>query len=157
MSPHGTALRLFADYFQIHVLDADSESDLAEAWSAGLVGGRLALSTDAIAVRTNGNSYVNVFVEVLDEAPPVLDPWADYITEASIAAPSGQVIVMGCTDYLPDAASFVLAAGPVRVRVSGVDSNPPADGDEAVEQVQIQLWPGGHEEARVLKRGNERY
>jgi hypothetical protein len=39
-----TELRLFADYFQIHVLDAQSDADLGEAWTGPAIADRLAVA-----------------------------------------------------------------------------------------------------------------
>jgi hypothetical protein len=38
-----TQLRLFADYFQLHVMDEDAEDDLSDAWTPQAVSDALAV------------------------------------------------------------------------------------------------------------------
>jgi hypothetical protein len=79
--------------------------------------------------------------------------------EGSIQAPTGRLVVMGCTDYEPDADRFAVPPGPLRLRVSrsnldlatrtGVDSD---QNPGTAEQVRIQIWPAPLAPATVLKR-----
>lgn len=60
---------------------------------------------------------VPVVVEIA-ENPPGDDLMAwDQVNECSIDAPSGRLVVAGCTDYFPDAARIELPAGTYRARI----------------------------------------
>ncbi|MGI5490976.1 hypothetical protein [Microtetraspora malaysiensis] len=156
-------LGLFADYHQIHLIDDGSTSDLGEAWTGEASLDRLAVANDAIAVGTSVNVTVAVRVEVLD-APPA-DDLADFdhVAEGSMQVPSGRIVIMGCTDYEPDATRFRVPAGPIRVRVAssnlaeaerlGIDSD---DSQQTMERLRVQVWPAATGEPVVLKRWNRR-
>ena len=64
-----TELRLFADYFQIHVFDEGSETDFRDLWTSETVGDGLAVGPDAAAIGTAVNVFAQVGVETLGSAP----------------------------------------------------------------------------------------
>lgn len=141
-------LKLFADYHQIHLFDERSVTDLGDVWTDQAVVDQLAAGRDAIAVGTAVNVFVRVVVEVVDRAPADDSSDFDHVVEGSIEVRSGRLVVMGCTDYEPDAVRFVVPAGWLRVRVAKsnlevatrLDSD--SDDDPAtMEQVRVQLWP----------------
>ncbi|MFV2099359.1 hypothetical protein ACFHW1_28475 [Micromonospora sp. LOL_014] len=152
-------LRLFADYHQIHLFDEGSVTDLGDVWTEGAVADQLAVGSDAMAVGTVANMSVSVKVEVLDD-PPVND-WAefDHVVEGSLHVPSGRLVVMGCTDYEPEAARFSVPEwARVRVAKSNLDaaisSDLEADPEEpaTTEYMRIQVWEAALSSALVLKR-----
>ncbi|MGC5018323.1 hypothetical protein [Micromonospora sp. DT47] len=154
-----TELELFADYYQIHLFDDRSVTDLGDAWTEEAVLDHLAVATDAMAVGTTVNVNVAVTLEVLDAAPADDSAEFDHVAEGSLQVPSGRLVVMGCTDYEPEAARFRVAAGPIRVRVArsnlaeavrlGIDS----DEDSAtMERLRLQVWPAPHADPVVIKR-----
>ncbi|MFF7964911.1 hypothetical protein ACFZC3_06040 [Streptomyces sp. NPDC007903] len=144
-----TQLQLFADYFQLHVMDEDAQDDLGEAWTKEAVSDALAVSERALGIRTESNMDVAVMVELLGHPPGDDTDAFEHVVEASIQVPSGRIAVLGCTDYLPDAARFEVPAGFVRVRASRAN---PGDVREAIEQVHLQIWPAPHSAPAVLKR-----
>ncbi|MFF8650330.1 hypothetical protein ACF06D_19145 [Streptomyces griseoluteus] len=144
-----TQLRLFADYFQLHVINEDAEDDLGEAWTHEAVSDRIAVSERALGIGTETNVDVEVLVALLGH-PPGDDTLAfDHVVEASLQVPSGRIAVLGCTDYLPDAARFDVPAGFVRVRASRAN---PEDIPPAIERVHLQIWPAPYSAPAVLKR-----
>lgn len=153
-------LELFADYYQIHLFDDGSVSDLGDAWTDEAVRDGLAVATDTMAVGTTVNVNVAVTLEVLEVAPEDDDSAEfDHVVEGSLQVPSGQLIVMGCTDYEPEAARFGMAAGPVRVRVArsnlaeaerlDMDSD---DDPATMERLRLQVWPAPLDDLVVIKR-----
>lgn len=163
-----TKLRLFADYFQLHLMDENAEDDLSDAWTDEAVTDALAVSEQTLGIGTEANMYVEVTVELLDRAPcdagDHFDHFdhvdhVDHVVEASIEVPSGRIAILGCTDYLPDAARFEVPKGFVRVRASranlanvrqpGEESH---DAPEAVEQVHLQIWAAPYSLPVVIKR-----
>ena len=152
-------LRLFADYFQIHVLDAKGDGDLSEAWTDEAVADDLAVASGALGLGTAVNVDVAVAIELLPQAPEHASPHVDHIVEASIHAPSGQLVILGCTDYFPDAARFDVPAGWVRVRASrwnlahAIEAGAASDeAEETIEHLHIQVWPAPQEPPAVIKR-----
>lgn len=152
-------LELFADYHQLSVFDEGSTTDLGEAWTDQAVSDRLAVGVDAVAVGTEVNVNVLVCVEVLASQPADDRASFDHVAEASLRSESGRLVVMGCTDYEPEAARFEVPSGWLRLRVArsnldrayalGIDSD---DVPETMERVRIQVWPAEPGGSLVVKR-----
>lgn len=152
-------LTLFADYHQIHLLDEGSSTDLGGAWSERALDDQLAVGGDAMAVGTVADVDVLVAVQIRNR--PSVDDVADFdhVVEGSLQMHSGRLVVMGCTDFEPDAARFDVPAGCVRVRVSksnmatayeaGINSD---DDPAAMERLTVQIWPAAAAPTVVLKR-----
>lgn len=141
-------LTLFADYSQLHILDEKSESPVGEDWTDAALADRVAVVRDALAVRTEVDVDVRVEVEVLDAAPADDSDEFDHVVLVTIAVPSGSLVVMGNSDFLPDADKFAVPAGWVTVEVSkwnlaaaieaGMDAG---ESDETIEKIRLLVWP----------------
>src|SRR5262249_35308474 len=92
-----TELRLFADYFQIPVFDEGSETDFGDLWTGQTVEDGLAVGSDAVAVGTAVNVFVQVSVQTLGSPPASDEADFDHVVEASLKGESGRLVVMGCT------------------------------------------------------------
>ncbi|GAA1376042.1 hypothetical protein [Streptomyces beijiangensis] len=154
-----TELTLFADYFQIHISDADADGDLSDAWTDQSVADHLAVARDALGIGTTVNVNVSVAVAVLGQEPSDDSSEFDHVVEGSLCASLGRLTVLGCTDYAPDAAIFEVPPGWNRVRVSRSNlaraTEADADSDESpetTEKVRIQVWPASELPAKVVKR-----
>jgi hypothetical protein len=156
-----TELKLFADYFQVHVFDENPETDFGDLWTSQTVRDELAAGPDAVAIGTAVNVFVQVSVETLSSAPASDEAGFDHVVEASLKSESGKLVVMGCTDYEPDAARFEVVPGWLRLRASranldtasalNIDS---AETPETMERVRIQVWPAAPADVTVIKRWN---
>lgn len=152
-------LRLFADYFQIHVLDEGSHAVLDQVWNDRTLSDRIVALRDILGIRTEVNVDVNVNV-VWSANPPRLDVEGfDHVAEASIEIPSGRMVVMGCSDYFPDAPRLEVTPGWVRIRVqkSNLTNAVAADIDsdqsvETIERIRIDVWPAAPSGIDVVKR-----
>ncbi|MER7174499.1 hypothetical protein [Streptomyces mesophilus] len=154
-----TELTLFADYFQIHLADADSDADLGDAWTDKAVADHLAVARDALGIGTTVNVDVAVTVAILSQEPDDDSSECDHVVEGSLYISAGRLTVLGCTDYGPDAAIFDVRPGWNRVRVSrsnlaraaeaDVDS---ADSPETIEKIRIQVWATSELPVKVIKR-----
>ena len=152
-------LELFADHHQVHLFNDGSTADLGDAWTDRAVLDRLAVAGDAIALGTSVNVNVAVTVEVLAAAPTADHADFDHVVEGSLRVPSGRLVVMGCTDYEPDAARFPVPPGEIRVRAAGsnlaeaerlgVDSD---EAPETMERLSVRVWPASSCDPVVLKR-----
>ncbi|MFF2078376.1 hypothetical protein ACFVXG_26920 [Kitasatospora sp. NPDC058162] len=149
-----THLELFADYHQIHVMDEHSDSDVGGAWTAQALFDGLATAEDILAFSTVNNMDVVVAVDVLEGEPADDSADFDHVVEASVHVPSGRLAILGCSDYLPDAARFDVPAGWMRVRVSRSGLAAAAADPEgfAPEGIRLQAWPAPRRELRVITR-----
>lgn len=154
-----TELRLFADYFQIHVSDADADSDLSDAWTDRAVADHLAVASHALGIGTAVNVDVSVTVVVMPQEPSDDSPEFDHVVEAGLDVPSGRLMVLGCTDHAPDAATFDVPRGWNRVRVSRSNlaraTQADVDSDkspETTEKIRTQVWAAPERPARIIKR-----
>ena len=73
-------LELFADYYQIHVFDDGSTTDLGDAWTDDAVLDNLAVADDAMAVGTAVN--VNVAVTPWRSFSATVTPGRDWLRTA---------------------------------------------------------------------------
>jgi hypothetical protein len=117
------------------------------------------VSDDAVAIGTTVNVDVAVTVEVLDEPPADDSGGFDHVVEGSVRCPSGRLVVMGCTDYEPDARRFPVPAGWLRLRASqsNLDLAYEADIDSdedprTMERLRLQVWPAAAAPLEVTKR-----
>ncbi|MFJ4538375.1 hypothetical protein ACIP39_20820 [Streptomyces tibetensis] len=139
--------------------DADADGDLSDAWTDRAVADHLAVARDALGIGTAVNVNVSVTVVVLAQEPSDDCAEFDHVVEAGLEVSSGRLMVLGCTDYAPDAATFEVPPGWNRVRVSrgnlaragraDVDSD---KGPETTEQVRVQVWPAPESPAKIIKR-----
>jgi hypothetical protein len=152
--PVPTHLTLFADYFQIHLQDEQCESELSEAWTEQACLDGLAVAHSILGIGTAVNWDVGVEVALLASEPQDDSPAYDHVVEASIQVASGRLVVMGCTDYLPDAPRFDVQAGWNRIRASrsNLAAAITASNEEPVENVRLQVWPGPESDPRIIKR-----
>ncbi|MGY4918982.1 hypothetical protein ACWD9K_27795 [Streptomyces sp. 900116325] len=157
-----TELTLFADYFQVHVSDADSDGDLSDAWTDQASVDHLAVARDALGIGTAVNVNVSVTVVVLSQEPSDDSSEFDHVVEASLDVSLGRLMVLGCTDYAPDAATFEVPPGWNRVRVSRSNLARAAQGDidsdespENSEKIRIQVWRAPEFPARIIKRWSQ--
>ncbi|MEU8265436.1 hypothetical protein AB0C02_33165 [Micromonospora sp. NPDC048999] len=152
-------LTLFADYYQIHAFDEGSQADFGDEWTDQAVDDRLAVAEDGVAIGTTVNVNVAVSVEVLNGPPADDSIEFDHVVEASIRCSSGHLVVMGCTDYEPDARRFPVTAGWLRLRASqsNLDQALQADIDsdddpQTMERLRLQVWPAAAERSVVVRR-----
>ncbi|MFJ2032812.1 hypothetical protein [Streptosporangium sp. NPDC087985] len=101
--------------------------DLSDAWTDEVVTHALAVSDETLGIGTEVNMYVEVTVEFLDQTPSYTCDAGeefDHVVEAGIEVPAGRIAILGCTDYLPDAARYEVPKGFVRVRASRANLAP---------------------------------
>lgn len=137
------SLEIFADYFLIYVGDRDSESEISELVSDECLSQRLIFTPDKIAIVTARNVLVPLVIETSDGEPKIdnLSAW-DYVVECSISLPSGVLLIMGPSDYMPDATKIFVRPGNNRLRVFyGGLNTISEDGLDGNDTYKITLWP----------------
>jgi hypothetical protein len=137
-------LELFADYFQFYILDEKVELDLGDNWTNEAVNKLLVSTNGVIAIGTVRNMTVPVTVKTFDSEPLFLSDSENLIgkiNECDLEITSGKIVIMGCTDYFPDAKRMELENGIYRARIyyGNLDkiSEDGLDGDDFYE---VHLW-----------------
>lgn len=143
---------IFADYYQILLQDLNATDDLSRLWTPQAVKNLLAVGNDAIGIGTVRNLDVPVTLEVSDGVPAINDQeYFDQIVECSLYVPSGKVVVMGVTDFLPNAPTIEVAPGYYRVRILYANlGSVTEDGLDGEDSYRIEMWPDGSLDKGVL-------
>lgn len=144
--PTTVTVMLSPEYGQVHLADAHAGGDLGDAWTAQAVRDLVAVAEGIVGIGCVRTADVRVVVELLSAAPPDELGGYEHVTEASLHVPSGELAVLGCTDYLPDAARLRVPAEPLRVRAAHAGLS------KGRETVRVQLWPAPSAEPAVLLR-----
>ena len=144
-------LNLLADYFQFLLFDEDSEYDSLD-WSTDAVERMLAVGKDCASIGTLRNVTVPVELHLTAADPKPDLALYDNVSEGSVSIPSGQLVVMGCTDYQPDALKLQVAPGTYQLLAlaKGIGTIQ-TEWDPADDLYVVYLWPGPIREPRLVK------
>lgn len=150
-----TRLDVFADHHQFYLMDTASEADTSKFWDDREFLDMLATGSGMLGVGTARNTFVPVTVRVTDSEPEEDPARWDHVMEASLAVPSGELMVLGPSESRHDAAHIGVEPGDYRARVHyrGLDSVS-AGGLEGEDAYEVTLWPGTKTATRVLKRSS---
>jgi hypothetical protein len=98
---------------------------------------------------------VPVTVELHEEEPALELDNADQTVEAGLRS-DGEIAILGCTDYLPDATRFSVPAGDLKAMIvfSGLGTLR-ASGLDGDDRYTVHLWPGKAGGVRVLRHWND--
>lgn len=143
---------LFADYFQVYLMDPEAVDDTSDIWTKEALDIKLGIMPNTLAVGTFRNVDVPLEVEVHQSEPEVsLEEW-DHAAIGYFTINSGQCAVFGCTDYLPDAAKIELAPGKYSALslARGLGSII-AEWEDADDLYKVILWPSTSNEYKTLK------
>jgi hypothetical protein len=146
------SLNLFADYFQLYLMDVESQDDTSDIWTDQALDFKLAIMRNTVAVGTFRNVDVTVEIELHDEEPSLdLEEW-DHAALGYIEIKSGKCAVFGCTDYLPDAKKIDMVPGIYSVLslAKGLDTIT-EEWEDAGDLYRVVLWPSMAREYKVLK------
>jgi hypothetical protein len=144
---------IFADYFQFYLQDETLNRDISDSWTEEALANLLVATPQVVAVGTARNTTVPVEIDVLS-APPVEDFSAyDKVNECSLELPSGRLVVMGTTDYFPDAPRITVLPGTYRMRIYYKNlENLSEDGLDGEDSYTIMLWPQStYEPMKILR------
>jgi len=148
-------VQIFADYHHFTLEDEQAGwGEPPEDWGTGVSPPRLlADAPGVIGIGTIRNMTVPVVIEVRDGDPKDGQTDADHITEGSLDVPSGMVVILGGTEYWPDAPRVTVTPSTYRVRVyyHGFDTISP-DGLDGEDHYRVVLWPGEPQRPLVLKQ-----
>jgi hypothetical protein len=145
-------LTLFADYFQFILQDIESEDDFGTIWTPEAFKMGSAFGKTAVCPGTLRNVDVNVELHICESEPIIDLSTYDHAVEGSIELPTGTLMVMGCTGYLPEAARFNLVPGTYRVLalMQGIESIK-NEWEPAGDLYPVFIWHGNAIPPRVLK------
>ncbi len=137
--PH---FNLFADYFAFVIQDEQANPDFSESITDETIKQMIVVLPEAISIGTARNTEVPVAVEVLTEAPTGDQGLWDRVNECSISIPSGKLVVMGGSDYFPDATRIEVKPGLYGVRVYYRGLNTLSKGElSGDDSYRVVLWP----------------
>lgn len=136
-------LTIFADYHQVYVQDDDiSYGDLSDAMTEEAMDRGLVVSPHALAVLTARNMDVPVTLRFSETRPGLAAGAFDKLNECALQIDTGRLVVMGCTDYFPDAERVPCAPGRYGVIVGHKDLDKLSeDGLEGEDSYHLYLWP----------------
>ena len=146
-------LNLFADYYQVYLQDELETGEQPDDWGDQLVSRMIAVAPGIIGIGTARNTTVPVSVDLIDVRPDDdVSVW-DHVTEASLEAPSGQIVAAGCYDYFPHAPRIPVTPGDYRVRIyyGGLGSIS-ENGLEGKDHYHVVIWPEKNKPPEVLKK-----
>jgi hypothetical protein len=144
---------IFADYFQLYLMDDRADDDTSEIWTDEALDLKLAVAKNTVAVGTYRNIDVKFELEVLESEPQVdLNEW-DHVSLGFVSFPSGRCAVYGCTDYLPDAKRIEFPKGNYALLslAKGLDSIT-VEWEPADDLYKVILWPSDSKYCKSLKR-----
>lgn len=149
--PREYHFELLADYFQFYLEDEGIDSDTGILWNKENTELMLALGPGIIAVGTARNMTVPVKVVIQETEPALeLEKW-DKVNECSVTINSGNIVVMGCTDYYPDASRIKVISAVYRARIHyGQLAELSEDGLDGEDHYEVILWPDTEE--RLVER-----
>lgn len=152
MTELSRTFELLADYFQLLLMDEGCEDDFASVWTDEALDRMLAVGNASVCLGTLRNVDVPVEIHVYSSAPSVDPASYDHAVSASLNLPSGRLVVMGCTDFLPEAARIELPPGSYQLLylATGVESIT-YESDPADDRYIVHLWPGPPREPALLK------
>jgi hypothetical protein len=143
---------IFADYHQFYLTDADGSGDLPTDWTEDALSDRIACDDGVLLVTTARNMTVPVRVELHDAEPEIDTAAADHVVLGSLRT-AGELVIAGCTDYLPDAARAEVPPGNLRAMVvfTGLGTLS-EDGLEGEDRYAVHLWPSEDTGVAVLRQ-----
>ena len=150
--PSSQDFTVFADYFQYVLMDEASEDDFSTIWTEEALKRMLAVGNGALCPGTLRNVEVAVQIVLHEQEPAMNLAECDHAVEASIHIPSGRLVVMSCTGYLPDAPRVAVQSGTYRILsvATGIDSIK-NEWEPAEDKYVVHLWLGEAREPRLLK------
>jgi len=134
---------MFADYFQFLLLDESSEDDFSLLWTEKALDIGAAVGALAVSFGTLRNVTVPVEIRLCPQDPRISESDVDHLISGYFEVPTGRLVVMGCTDYFPDAPRIDLPKGGYRFSycMRGIDSIT-YESDPADDTYTVYLWPG---------------
>jgi len=131
---------IFADYHQFYLEDENSPHETGDIWTKETIEQMIAVSEGLVAVGTARSLTVPVSIEFYDSEPfPELERYSR-INECSLEVESDKLVLMGCTDYLPDAPRIEVSPGIYRVRVLYGNLESVVEEWEGDDFYVLQLW-----------------
>lgn len=136
-------LEIFADYFQFHLHDENMNPNFGNAWDQFSVDNFLAITPEGIGIGTARNMDVPVTIKICDSEPKLKENLNQVfqINESDLTIISEKLVVIGSTEYYPDAKRIEIDNGIYRVRIyySNLDKLS-EDGLDGEDYYEIEIW-----------------
>lgn len=143
---------IYADYHQFYLEDEDSLRPFADGnvWRPEESDQMLMVRPGSISVGTARYETVPVSIEFHDAAPALDAAGYSRVNECSLRVASDNLVLSGCTEYLPEAARIGVRPGIYRVRVLYGNLETVVDDWEGEDFYLLQLWPEADERKTQL-------
>lgn len=145
--------QVFADYFQVIVMDEASDDDFASLWdreNSEIQMLAIGKSTIGIGTLRNADVYVDIHIDTHEPSYSVNE--FDHLVEASIHLPSGDLAIMGGAETLSAARRIKIAPGSYRLlyAVRGIETIQ-SEYEPADDIYSLFLWPATQRETTLVK------
>ena len=136
-------LTALADGFQFHLRDADAAYSFPPEWPEAAMADRVFAVPSAIGILVAKNWFVPVAIEVVASSPEIDEEGWDHIVEATLALPSGRLVLAGGPGPGRDQPPVELPA-PGSWRLLILMGNLDRTAVEALgdDYYKVMLWPG---------------
>ncbi len=105
------SLEVFADYRQILLHDEKDDGDHSELWDDEVSKQMVVVSDGAVTMSTARDMDVPVEIVITDSEPSYIAGEWDHIVKCGLKLSSGNLVVRGVSDYLPNAKKIAVAPG----------------------------------------------
>jgi hypothetical protein len=143
--------KIFADYHQFYLMDAEEYPDAPEDWTDEDVQRRIKADKNIVVIQPERNMTVPVDLEISDSEPEEdFENW-NHIAEASLELPSGKLQIEECLGETKDI--LILQPGSYRIRAFYGGLNKLSfDGLDGDDQYKIFMWQAPFEDVKILKQ-----
>lgn len=144
-------VEIYPDYHQFYLIDNNVDPDFTGIWTPNALKNMIGLKNGLVGISTARISNIPITLTVRDFAPAIeLDKY-DKINECSLNVPSGKIVVMGCTDYIPEAKRIIVNPGVYRLYIKyGNLDKISEDALEGEDFYEIDMWLENEEKDMVV-------
>jgi hypothetical protein len=140
----------FADYHQFYLWDSGVTAIAPTEYTDEVVRRRIKTGPNVVVIQPDRNNTVPVEIEIHDSQPPyTADDW-DYIAEASLHPPTGQLQVHECTGGV--VADVTVEPGWCRVRSFHGRLRAIDHFGEGGDHYLVALWPAPEDNVQIVKQ-----
>ena len=149
--------KIFTDYHQFYLHDADWYEKLPDGWKEQTIQDLWVTAPDSINIGTEREGMVPITIEIYDIEPQNDFSHWDQVNECSIDIHSGKFVILSCLESELLAANVSVKPGTYRARIYYGNLNSVSkDRLRGEDTYKVELWLGDAEEAQVLKPRDEK-
>lgn len=135
-------LTALADGFQFHLRDEGAAYVFPPEWPEAAMADRVLPAPASLGILAAKNWFVPVAIEVVAQEPAIEDEAWDHIVVATLALPSGRLVLAGGPAPGRDQPPVELPAGSWRALILMGNLDRTAVDAEGDDYYKVVLWPG---------------